>query len=333
MFEQSRLLQSKESRHLFSLARDDTSSLLFLRDAESCLTYRSVAPDSVDLIETRFNFDPELFNSKPYRSATRYNMIQAIQSGSAKNPQSPPLASDAARSSQDSVLVETQPYPASEGSIAPGNEQFSRAEQSVRTLSEARSLKDPHEEIEPAPKPPPDRLLPSNTGHARRKPKKSGPSRLFDLQLRFSPRLSRQPDLRPGSSQDMETTPKPPQSLVLGISQSGKSTAMKAMKVVTSGYTEEERLEYRNPILSTTISAWGAVLEAMKETNAYVYENALSAEIFAFRAQTVIDFSEVTKLEDFNVPLEVSSAMETLWAETSVREEFKTLPSDFNTAQ
>ncbi|CAJ2505686.1 Uu.00g130800.m01.CDS01 [Anthostomella pinea] len=78
IFEQHDLLQSDESRRIFSQVKDDTSSLLWLRDSESSGTSRSAWTQDLSAIKTIFDFDREVFTSKVYRMATRSNMVNAI---------------------------------------------------------------------------------------------------------------------------------------------------------------------------------------------------------------------------------------------------------------
>lgn len=89
------LLRSDESRRVFKLVKDDTSSLLWLRDAESCYTQRSAFEETLDMIDSTFDFDRELFGSKAYLVASRSNMRHALASKPAtvtqdKSPSSGP---------------------------------------------------------------------------------------------------------------------------------------------------------------------------------------------------------------------------------------------------
>ena len=74
------MLQSEENRHLFQKNLDDTSSLLWLRDVDSTYTPRSTLVDNCELFDTDFAFDCEVFNSRAYREATKSHMKRAIAS-------------------------------------------------------------------------------------------------------------------------------------------------------------------------------------------------------------------------------------------------------------
>lgn len=70
----------KASREIFSRIKDDTSSLLFLRDAQSTDTHRSIGSQNLATVNTNFSFDHEICTTKVYRMALRSNMTQNILS-------------------------------------------------------------------------------------------------------------------------------------------------------------------------------------------------------------------------------------------------------------
>lgn len=76
--QQNQLLQRRESRRIVRRIEDDKSSLLWLRDNDSCGTVHSIVSESSDLLEVNFDFDPEVFNSRAYQTAVRANMRQAL---------------------------------------------------------------------------------------------------------------------------------------------------------------------------------------------------------------------------------------------------------------
>lgn len=71
-------MQNRESRHIFDRVKDDTSSLLWLRDAGSARSHCSMASEDLGTVNATFTFDLEVFNSKVYQAATRSNMIYAL---------------------------------------------------------------------------------------------------------------------------------------------------------------------------------------------------------------------------------------------------------------
>jgi hypothetical protein len=81
MMEQNNLLREGSTRKVFKQVRDDTSSLLWLRDADSLASYRTASTQDMTTVDVEFAFDREVCSSKVYRSAIRSNMMVAIQTG------------------------------------------------------------------------------------------------------------------------------------------------------------------------------------------------------------------------------------------------------------
>lgn len=67
-----------ECRELLDRVKDDTSSLLWLKDSESIGTSRSMGSQNLETVNMMFSFDSEIFSSKVYRMATRSNMVRGI---------------------------------------------------------------------------------------------------------------------------------------------------------------------------------------------------------------------------------------------------------------
>ncbi|MCJ1265924.1 hypothetical protein MMC22_005806 [Lobaria immixta] len=78
LFEQRDLLQSDESRRIVNQIGDDKSSLLWLRDVNSNHSRTSISTENSQMLDTIFDFDREIFNSKAYQAAIRSNMRQAL---------------------------------------------------------------------------------------------------------------------------------------------------------------------------------------------------------------------------------------------------------------
>lgn len=78
--EQRDILRARESRHLLDLARDETSSLQLLIDIDSgdSGSLRSARTEDLKTVHAQFDFDPQVFNSRAYQVATRANMIDAL---------------------------------------------------------------------------------------------------------------------------------------------------------------------------------------------------------------------------------------------------------------
>ncbi|KAK6837801.1 hypothetical protein RU639_001517 [Aspergillus parasiticus] len=84
IIEQSVFLQRSESRVVFNRIKDDTSSLLWLRDSDSEMTKKSTVAEDLSLIEARFSFDTDLFSSRVYCSAARSTMVHALRGTTVK---------------------------------------------------------------------------------------------------------------------------------------------------------------------------------------------------------------------------------------------------------
>ena len=77
------MLRKPDSCQIIQLARDDTSSLLWLRDDESNDTRdrRSILTENSDLLDAAFVFDREVLASKAYLAAIRSNMKRVVREG------------------------------------------------------------------------------------------------------------------------------------------------------------------------------------------------------------------------------------------------------------
>ena len=71
------------------LVKDDTSSLLLLRDTDSYLSRHSILSDSSSMLNVSFEFDREVFNSKAYQVAIRSALSR--KKGKMPQRQAPPL--------------------------------------------------------------------------------------------------------------------------------------------------------------------------------------------------------------------------------------------------
>ncbi|KAL9599927.1 MAG: hypothetical protein Q9219_003489 [cf. Caloplaca sp. 3 TL-2023] len=77
--EQEALLRRPESVKILSSFRDDSSSLLWLRDDDSSGTQRSMFTERSDLLDNSFAFDTEIFKSRPYLTVMRSHLKQAVK--------------------------------------------------------------------------------------------------------------------------------------------------------------------------------------------------------------------------------------------------------------
>ncbi|KAI4124009.1 MAG: hypothetical protein LQ341_007123, partial [Variospora aurantia] len=77
--EQEALLRRPENHEIICSVRDDSSSLLWLRDDDSCGTRKSTCTETSDFLDASFTFDPEIFKSRAYLSAMRSNIRGAVR--------------------------------------------------------------------------------------------------------------------------------------------------------------------------------------------------------------------------------------------------------------
>ena len=78
------LLQEPGNREIITKTRDDTSSLLWLRDDESHGTRHSVCTENSDFLDSSFIFDREIFSSRAYITAMKSNMKRVVRRAHSK---------------------------------------------------------------------------------------------------------------------------------------------------------------------------------------------------------------------------------------------------------
>lgn len=75
------MLLSKETRRALDQIKDDTSSLICLRDTDSYSSTRTSTTTRSSILNVMFNFDRELFNSKVYQETMRSIIRRTIRGG------------------------------------------------------------------------------------------------------------------------------------------------------------------------------------------------------------------------------------------------------------
>lgn len=81
MSEQSTLLQAEENRCVLDRVRDDSSSLLSLRDSASFRSSLTAATEQSHLLDISFDFDEELTSTKVYHRQWRPLIRGALRRG------------------------------------------------------------------------------------------------------------------------------------------------------------------------------------------------------------------------------------------------------------
>ena len=79
MLSQKLLLEAKDSRRILDRVRDDSSSLVCLKDADSCVSLSTQSTGRSSLLSKIFAFDSELIVSNVYQKQTRSLMKKAFR--------------------------------------------------------------------------------------------------------------------------------------------------------------------------------------------------------------------------------------------------------------
>ncbi|RDW92986.1 guanine nucleotide-binding protein subunit alpha [Aspergillus mulundensis] len=229
--EQRNLLVTAETRIVFSRVKDDASSLLWLRDSDSEMTKNSMPSDRLSLVSARFSFDSDLFDSRVYRSAARSTMRQALYATASSLPnRAESILDDNATQSSLSVLSH-------EESMAWGPIEYTVEYRQSISNAETSSLK--------------SFMIPTrqrrNTSSVNTSRSQRGSQWLSSIVLRRvwgQPSLG--PDAAPNSTlKQMESSPR---VIFLGVSQSGKSSALNALSLLVGPPTNAHLFHPRTGI-------------------------------------------------------------------------------------
>ena len=284
MSQERTLLQSVESRHIIQRLRDDTSSLLWLRDSESILSRRTVSTCNSKLLETVFDFDGEVFNSKVYQVALRSNMKQALSrkpfTHSKTSDVVSPTTDDISPLENDDANSDTETIKAK--SVSDATPERTRVNQDISPFVSGKfSLW--------------SRL--SEQIVARKKSQLRTRNETVDITAVDSAQ-----DLLPWNGK----------TLILGPSESGKSTLLKSLKLHIEGtYTLEMRASFKEIIFSNTVQSMRVILEAMESLEIF-----LGNPMNEYHVQTI--FMQPEQLEE--IGLEIVNAIESLYMDSGVRE-------------
>lgn len=267
------MVEGLECQGLLRLVKDDTSSLLWVRDSQSIGTYRSTGPQDFGTINATFEFDTEVFASKVYRTATRSSMLRTMLLDARPDDQQgcidPTLGPSPKQiySGWHVINESTTDQKISRSTFALGEQTMTEKgdntlntelqrlpsakagpQYTIYTLEALKRL--PLVSIPPKASP-----LPKNS-------QQSVEERRRLLTRSWKPRPSSPnlgvTDLTQMKSPDVKV-------LVLGTSESGKSTLIKSLKTeYLGGYDEESRLRYRDTILRNLWEATKCVAQALE---------------------------------------------------------------------
>ena len=329
------LLQSLESRHGIQRLRDDTSSLLWLRDSESILSRKTVSTFDSKVFETVFDFDGEVFNSRVYQMALRSNMKQVLShkaSAHSTPDQLAPLIKNEtsllegdetaaetetiiAKPVSKAPLIPTHPYqdtgPFVEVSLWPLIKNETSFLEGDETAAETETIiAKPVSKAPVIPTHPYQGTGPYTPGKVSLWP------RLSEQQVsRKKPHLrtrNETMDFAKGKS-EQELPPWNSKTLILGTSESGKSTLLKSLKLHMEGpYSLEERAWFKEIIFDNVVQGMRVVLEAMEALDISI------DGICLYHVQTI--FMQPLPVEVKQLSMEVVNAIERLYMDSGVRE-------------
>ncbi|KAL8847613.1 MAG: hypothetical protein Q9221_007343 [Calogaya cf. arnoldii] len=292
--EERTLLQSSEIRDVIQRLRDDTSSLLWLRDSESILSRKTVSTCNSDLLETVFDFDREVLNSRAYHAATRFNMKQAISH----------------KSLGQSKPGETASLNMTTAASIEAEEASADTDTDTDTVK-AKSMSD-------AP-PSPETIHQVVGPNAHRKVTRW--SRLLEQML-----SSKKSQLRTGDEAitstgmplEQDVLPWKGKILVLGTGESGKTTLIKSLKRHIEGpYTLEQRSSCKGILFSNAVNSMREVLEAMECDEIPLADEAN----LTYHKQTI--FIQPLSMISEKLPSGVADAIEALYHDPGFQEFFK----------
>lgn len=332
------MIERLECQGLLRLVRDDTSSLLWLRDSQSIGTYRSTGPQDFGTINTTFDFDTEVFASKVYRTATRSSMLRTLLLDARPDGQQgfiDPTSGPSTRQVESGLHVANEPT-ADQLSVsrAPTPEEQTPNENRDNT---------PDTELQRLPSP---TALPKYTIYTletlQRLPTAPVPLKTSSLPNESQQRVRRRRPLltrpwlaRPSNPThsaiiDSQMAKPTVKVLMMGISESGKSTLIKSLKAgYMGGYDEESRRQYRKVTLrnlletaKSIVMAVGMEEEVARSISQQIREDnrACVAACDLLKGLTMNDdFDQsgaVSKTSEFSLRTDVASAIQTLWSQT-----------------
>lgn len=358
------MLSARESRHILQLARDDTSSMRWLTDTESSSvagTLQSVGTQDLETLHARFDFDSEVFTSRAYQVASRSNMIDAL-TGSRRNgishnteitgaPQGDTSGTSGPTSSQPSgtgialttvvdVISESDSDSESQSSLSRDTITEPQTSRTALVRGNDSDAQLPDFVVHPAEAlglltlqfGESSSLLPcsltSRVLDALPTTEKQTRGRLFDphrrLSLRLRPKKQTTAPLAVGRIQAYT----PVKILILGISESGKSTLAKTMRAGHGDFDVSWRERFRFTIVNNTIMSlkWLLLMADQTDTATHPWQQQGSrgAEAFAANVQVILKLKDDAFPETASVAKRVSAAARDLWDHPYIREVFKT---------
>ena len=345
LLDQQSIFDSPEAQSIMVAMEDETSSLFCVADNRSMMSKQTQASESSATLDLSFDFDAEILGSKIYAVTYRSHLRQAIASGrqgkltssqAVNELQSPqavyeladvraileswanPDDSSSTSTVRSSSVLEVNHQIENRGEVIEERRpegstsltiNAAEREQTVRFTDKTAGSIHPSSKTrdreKPSPTDPESPLLSKRLGKENR----SSP---WSALIERLPRRNRGASVTDTKNSMMrspaaELTPPPDvKILLLGTSESGKSTLLKGMKLFYEGpYTEDESRSFSKIIFSNVCQSVRAVLEAMESL-----EMPLGSTDSEYHVQTI--FMQPTQIEGDSMPLEIGMAIEVL---------------------
>lgn len=356
-FERNELLDSNESRQIVKRVEDNRTSLLTLRDTTSQCTEISIVTENLSLLDQDFDFDGEVLTSDVYRAAWRANLRKdAIRTGIMPQrggniremmPEDVTEEYEGSLKAQAELgdtwglssrvsypLIDLQASPAEietpfEDSKTSTDQKRGNRQESQGASLEIQIETSVHQVVVDSSTPEPLALLPMNTGPVARRGtrREKGGSWLRNLKRSNTQILNAWnsvivPRNQPIQHHSLYRAPAPPETgytkvLFLGSGESGKSTLLKATKLLFEGpYSRDERNSFREIVFSNTLQSMRVILEEMESLKIPLDNHAME-----YHVQTI--FMQSAEIEERDLPPEVGTAIAALWGDAGVREAFE----------
>ena len=321
-------MQKETTRRVFEQIKDDTSSLLWLYDEESLLSFRSAGPQpDLSTVTAEFTFDGELMTSKVYRTAMRSHMIFAIGGGGNR-------AADAADNESPSgrppsmfrmsrrFSIHSTRLPEIEDSGSLNSTLLNRDSVSSRAhmLSPTQAQPQDHVQVQARPRYDDASSLRSSSTSLysvanaslrrfwRQRKQPSAPSK---------PILAVAPAFAPKDATNVA---------VFGTSESGNSTLVKSLIYTFGGYDIRTRRSYIEDIFRQTVDAMlmltREIAKAAKDPNQWPLNPAVGSNIECSFARELKVLESSLLLDDFcstSMDPDVTKALSVLWAQTELK--------------
>ena len=345
--EQDAILHDDDSITILRLARDCTESLFPLDDLSSRLDRASIFTQDTTGLSCEFDFDNQVLGSRVYRAATMSNVRTLTRQANgvhhngstnivpnvanAQESERGPDVNDPIQKSRETYnwLPDLRPSITDPGHTrnAPSlrSELASEDSQNALILKREKTLAVLPESIH----------YPKVTGEGTSKRTGQRTARLAKVPMfrrlalpptlveRFRNRREQSLALARDEAIEVELSrleEKPEENtkvLLLGSSESGKSTLLKSMKLWFEGdFTEEERHSFKEAIFSNVVLSMKTLLDAMENRE-------MELDCMEHEQHAGVIWSQAILKECENLPEAVHTAIRVLWSDSGVREAYR----------